>query len=85
MMVYQHHERLDGSGYPAGITTDDIHPWAKICAVADVFDALTCQRPYRRPMPVKDVCLYLTKHAGTWFDRDIVTCWIDHVRAALNP
>jgi HD-GYP domain-containing protein (c-di-GMP phosphodiesterase class II) len=85
MMVYQHHERLDGSGYPAGITTDDIHPWAKICAVADVFDALTCQRPYRRPMPVKDVCVYLTKHAGAWFDREIVTCWIDHVRAALTP
>jgi HD-GYP domain-containing protein (c-di-GMP phosphodiesterase class II) len=82
MMIYQHHERNDGSGYPTGIPAEQIHPWAKICAVADVFDAMTCHRPYRRPMPTADVCAFLKKHAGVWFDADVVTCWIDHVQSA---
>src|SRR5262249_18034141 len=41
MMVYQHHERFNGTGYPASVMAADIHHWARICAVADVFDALT--------------------------------------------
>jgi HD-GYP domain-containing protein (c-di-GMP phosphodiesterase class II) len=45
MVVYQHHERLDGSGYPTGIRGDEIHPWARICSVVDVFDAMSCSRP----------------------------------------
>jgi len=82
MMVYQHHERLDGSGYPAGITGGEIHAWAKICTVADVFDALTCHRPYRRPVPVKEVCDYLKKHAGQWFDAELVARWCEHILGA---
>jgi HD-GYP domain-containing protein (c-di-GMP phosphodiesterase class II) len=80
MVIYQHHERIDGSGYPCGIPAEEIHPWAKICAVADVFDALTCHRPYRGPMSQKDVCDYLKKHSGAWFDADAVACWTNHVR-----
>jgi HD-GYP domain-containing protein (c-di-GMP phosphodiesterase class II) len=80
MMIYQHHERNDGSGYPAAITSAEIHPWAKMCAVADVFDALTCQRPYRKPMPLSEVSEYLAKHAGQWFDPDFVHCWLKHIR-----
>jgi HD-GYP domain-containing protein (c-di-GMP phosphodiesterase class II) len=79
MMVYQHHERLDGSGYPAGILGEDMHPWARLCAVVDVFDALTCHRPYRRPVPVTEVCDYLNKYAGLWFDPEAVSCWTSHV------
>lgn len=45
--AFQHHERMDGSGYPKGAKRDDIHPYAKIIAVADVFDALTSKRSYR--------------------------------------
>jgi len=81
MMVYQHHERFDGTGYPAAITADEIHPWARICAVADIFDALTCQRPYRRAMPVAGVCEYLKKHTSDWYDAEIVNCWTEHVRS----
>ena len=81
MMIYQHHERCDGSGYPAGILGDSIHPWAKICAVADVFDAMTCERPYRSSRPIAEVCTYLKKYAGVWFDADIVACWINCVRS----
>ena len=84
MMIYQHHERLDGSGYPTGLSASEINAWAKICAVADVFDALTCHRPYRRAWPTKDVCEYLTNHSGTWFDADIVKCWIGHVQTVSD-
>lgn len=81
MMVYQHHEKLDGSGYPTGVFGDEIHPWARICCVADVFDALTCQRPYRKPIPKSEVCEHLEKHAGTWFDPEMVSRWARHVRS----
>jgi HD-GYP domain-containing protein (c-di-GMP phosphodiesterase class II) len=83
MMVYQHHERLDGSGYPTGSISEDIHPWARVCAVVDVFDALTCSRPYRAPVSVREVCDYLEQHAGTWFDRDAVACWSRQVRSIV--
>ncbi len=74
MMVYQHHERFDGSGYPAAILADEIHPWARICMVADVFDALTSERPYRQALPVRDVCRTLRRQADKWFDVEIVEC-----------
>ena len=47
-IVLQHHERNDGSGYPMGIEGDEIHPYGRICSLADVFDALNSDRPYRR-------------------------------------
>jgi HD-GYP domain-containing protein (c-di-GMP phosphodiesterase class II) len=81
MVVYQHHERLDGTGYPAGVKGDEIDPWARICAVADVFDALTCHRPYRRALSVAQACDHLTRHAGRWFDAAAVNCWTAHVRS----
>ena len=76
MMVYQHHERLDGSGYPVRIVGDEIHPWARLCAVVDVFDAFTCCRPYRHATPAQEVIKFLVEHAGKAFDEEMVRCWI---------
>lgn len=75
LMTYQHHERLDGKGYPVGIVGDEIHPWAKLLAVVDVFDAMTGTRPYRRRATVEQALSYLRQHAGTHFDREVVACW----------
>ncbi len=50
-VIHQHHERVNGSGYPQGLHGDFIEPLAKICAIADVYDALTADRPYRRAFP----------------------------------
>lgn len=80
MVAYQHHERLDGQGYPCGLAGDEIAPWAKICAVADVFDALTCQRPYRRPLSLAEACEHLERFAGQRFDPQAVAAWCSHVR-----
>jgi HD-GYP domain-containing protein (c-di-GMP phosphodiesterase class II) len=75
MMVYQHHERVDGTGYPVGIRRDEIHPWASMLAVVDVFDAMTAKRPYRRPQQLDVVLDYQQQRAGTHFDEEVVTCW----------
>ena len=75
MMVYQHHEHLSGKGYPVGITEEEIHPWAKMLAVVDVFDALTGQRPYRSPATCDETLEILDRGAGTQFDKEIVACW----------
>ena len=48
MMVYQHHERYDGRGYPVGLAGKEIHEWARLCTVADVYDALSRDRSYHR-------------------------------------
>ncbi len=76
MIVYQHHERIDGKGYPVGITGDEIHPWAKMVSVVDVFDAMTGKRPYRRPCPAKDALEYVRANSGTHFDPEAAQCWI---------
>jgi HD-GYP domain-containing protein (c-di-GMP phosphodiesterase class II) len=75
MMAYQHHERLDGKGYPVGCVSDDIHPWAKLCAVVDVFEALTSQRPYRTPMPRSKALALQQRDSGTAFDPEMLACW----------
>ncbi len=60
-----HHERLDGSGYHRGLAAFDLPRPARILAVADVFDALTADRPYRAAMPVDEALSILRADAGT--------------------
>ena len=75
MMVYQHHERIDGKGYPVGLVGDEIHPWAKLLAVVDVFDAMTGTRPYRQPATPQSALKYVKENAGKHFDPEAVECW----------
>ena len=75
MMVYQHHERLDGSGYPVGCVGNEIHPWARLCAIVDVYEALTSQRPYRKPMQWQTALAVLERGCGTEFDKEMLRCW----------
>jgi HD-GYP domain-containing protein (c-di-GMP phosphodiesterase class II) len=76
MMVYQHHEHMDGTGYPVRLTKDEIHPWARMLAVVDVFDTMTARRPDRRVASPTRVLEYQTQMAGTHFDREVVECWV---------
>jgi HD-GYP domain-containing protein (c-di-GMP phosphodiesterase class II) len=75
MIVYQHHEKLNGMGYPVGLPSEEIHPWAKICTVVDIFEALTSQRPYRKPMTHATALAMLDNISGTELDEEIVQCW----------
>lgn len=72
LIAGQHHERLDGLGYPQGLTGGEIEFEAKILAVADVYDAITVKRYYREPLPVAEALLYLHTLAGSELDRDCV-------------
>ncbi|MCP4231847.1 MAG: HD domain-containing protein [bacterium] len=74
----QHHERIDGSGYPLGLTGDEISPGGKIIAVADVFDALTARRHYRGPMDVKAALKVLISGIDTEFDKRPVAALRDY-------
>jgi HD-GYP domain-containing protein (c-di-GMP phosphodiesterase class II) len=80
MMVYSHHERIDGQGYPVGLLGPEIHPWARLLAVVDVFDALTGARPYRSAWKVSDALAYLDRNAGTQFDKELVRCWVSAMK-----
>jgi HD-GYP domain-containing protein (c-di-GMP phosphodiesterase class II) len=51
LIVLQHHEKINGTGYPSGLKADNIHIYGRICAIADIFDALTSKRPYKEQMP----------------------------------
>jgi len=75
MMVYQHHERLDGGGYPVGVGGSGIHDWAKICSVADVFEALTSHRSYRSGMRKSQALEIMDRDAGKALDKEILQCW----------
>jgi putative nucleotidyltransferase with HDIG domain len=65
-----HHERLDGKGYPNNLAGDDISLESRILAVADIFDALTADRPYRSAMPVAKALSIMTEDVGAAIDRD---------------
>ena len=71
----QHHERLDGRGYPVGAATPEIHDWARICTVADVFEALTSNRPYRPALSIAHAFEIMDRDCGTAFDSEMLKCW----------
>ena len=71
-IIEQHQERIDGSGYPYGLKGDEILPEAKIIAVADSYDAMTSDRPYRKGMPPEVAIKELEDLAGIKYDKEIV-------------
>ena len=75
IVAQQHHERLDGSGY-MGLEEKHIHPYAKLVAVADVFDALVSKRVYKDEVPANQAFRVLQKEAGSHFDPEIVTVFL---------
>ena len=76
LMVRHHHERMDGNGYPDGLKGEEIPIGARIVYVADAFDAMTEERPYRPSVSIEDALLELRKHAGDQFDPVIVEAWM---------
>ncbi len=71
-IVAQHHEWFDGGGYPAGLAGEDISLLARILAVADSYDAITSDRPYRKGMPKQQALEILENKAGTQFDPMVI-------------
>jgi putative two-component system response regulator len=75
-VILQHHERLDGSGYPRGLHGDQILADARILAVADVFEAMSSNRPYRHAYSVDEALSELRAGSGQRYDADVVTACV---------
>jgi putative nucleotidyltransferase with HDIG domain len=74
--VKYHHEQLNGSGYPHGLKGKDIPMIARIVSVADTYDAMTTDRPYRKALEKEVAVEELRKYAGTQFDKEVVEAFI---------
>ncbi len=76
MMVLQHHERYDGSGYPSGLRGEGILLEARILAVADAYQAMTSNRPYRKRLPAKDAKIEIRRAMGTQLDPEVARAFL---------
>lgn len=84
IIALTHHERWDGQGYPHGLAGEAIPLVGRICALSDVFDALTSERPYKRAWRVEDAVAELQRGAGTQFDPRIVALFLDNMPHILK-
>ncbi|MFO8053149.1 MAG: PAS domain S-box protein [Candidatus Omnitrophota bacterium] len=82
--VYQHHERIDGSGYPQGLTSKEIITEAKILAVSDVLEAMTSHRPYREALGVETAKKELKSGKGSKYDPEIVDIALNLIEKNSN-
>lgn len=77
--VLAHHERWDGTGYPRGLRGEEI-PWkARIISIADSFDAMTCERPYRKSLTEEEAVIEIKNSAGKQFDPEIARVFVEKV------
>jgi PAS domain S-box-containing protein/putative nucleotidyltransferase with HDIG domain len=79
-IIRDHHERMDGSGYPRGLKGDDIRMEARIIAVADVIEAMASHRPYRPSLGIDAALAEIEAHRGVWFDATVVDAALRLVR-----
>lgn len=87
-IILHHHERFDGKGYPDGLKGNKIPLPARIIAIADSYDAMTSERPYRMPMSTEDAFAEILRNNGTQFDPDVVRAFekgLDEGRIVRNP
>lgn len=86
-IAHQHHERWDGTGYPQGLAGEDIDPFARITALADIYDAISSDRCYKTAWSETQVLDYIRQHRGTIFEPKLVDIFIDcidDIRALRN-
>ena len=79
-----HHEKWDGSGYPNGLKGEEIALEGRIVAIADVFDALTSERPYKRAWTVEEAIATMRRDSGVHFDPELIELFIAHLPAMLE-
>lgn len=78
-VAYQHHEKFDGTGYPRGLKGTEITKFARIVAIADVYDALTADRPYRKRYLPHEAYEYLMAYSSSHFDHHLVSVFLKHI------
>jgi putative two-component system response regulator len=84
IIALSHHEKWDGSGYPFGLAGEDIPLPGRICAVADVFDALTSKRPYKAAFSIEKSVAIMRESRGVHFDPKLVDIFLEHLDEAIE-
>lgn len=79
IIALQHHEKWDGNGYPAGIKGEQIHVFARIVSIVDVFDALSSERPYKAAFPLEQVVGFMEQERGTSFDPRLLDLFLGNL------
>ena len=84
VIALTHHEKFDGSGYPNRLKGDEIPVIGRIVAIADVFDALTSERPYKKAWPVEEALALIRRESGRHFDPELVLLFLQIMPEVLN-
>ncbi|MDD2828380.1 MAG: response regulator [Sulfuricurvum sp.] len=79
IIALQHHEKIDGTGYPAGLKGEKIHIYARIVSIADVFDALSSERVYKKAFSVEKTVEIMQEGSGSHFDEKLLTLFIENL------
>ncbi|MFZ3052738.1 MAG: HD domain-containing phosphohydrolase [Sulfuricurvum sp.] len=79
IIALEHHEKWDGSGYPNAVSGDKIHIYGRIIALADVFDALSCERVYKKAWPIEKIIELIVSERGRHFDPTLVDLFMDNI------
>lgn len=84
IIAREHHEKWDGSGYPRGLAGDQIHIYGRITALADVFDALICERVYKQAWPMEKIIEYIVNERAKHFDPDLVDIFMANIDSFIS-
>ncbi|OES43473.1 HD domain-containing phosphohydrolase [Domibacillus iocasae] len=79
VIAYEHHEKWDGTGYPRGLKGEEIHLYARITAIADVFDALGSSRVYKKAWPLHQIVQFIDEGRGRHFDPNLANLFLDNL------
>lgn len=79
IIAHEHHEKWNGKGYPRGLKGTEIHIYGRVVALADVFDALTHSRRYKKAWGIDEVVTYIEEHRETQFDPELIDIFIEHI------
>ena len=80
IVALQHHEKWDGSGYPSGLAGEKIHVFARIVMIADIFDALASDRPYKKAFPLEKIVGIMEEGVGKFFDPRLLQLFMDNLQ-----
>ncbi len=84
IIALQHHEKIDGTGYPHGLAGEDIHIHARIVSIADVFDALSSERVYKKAFSIEKTVEIIEEGSGTHFDAELVRVFVNNLDEFLK-
>ncbi|MFC1602847.1 HD-GYP domain-containing protein, partial [Pseudomonadota bacterium] len=84
IIAYQHHEKWDGTGYPQGLSGDEIHVFGRIVTLVDVFDALATERVYKKEWVLSEILAYIEEERGKQFDPKLIDILIENIDEFLE-